>query len=219
VTDEGPQPDLTVERSREIRRQQLLQQVQKQDRVRDPYPLPDLVGAEDGWMSDVEVAVLVGYAKLLSPAMGPVLEIGCWKGRTTSGLATVGKVEVVDHFVGGKDMPPELRGRNVRPDFARNLERLDLLDRVTVHEGKTRDVLPQLESASYRLILVDASHEAEDVAFDVSEAWRLCSSGGFIFFDDINWESVQTAVVNFLRSKSLRALNLASQKLAFIKRP
>lgn len=181
--------------------------------------LVNLTPGEDGWMSDLEVAILTGYATILPISMGPVLEVGCWKGRATSGLARTGPVEVVDTFLGSSDMPKEMRDKSVRSEFEANLRRLDLLDRVTVHEGNSKDILPALHRARYRLVLVDASHEEEDVFDDLTNAWPLLSPGGWLFADDANWKSVRAAILRFAKVKMLPEWVPATPKLFGVRKP
>ena len=123
-----------------------------------------LVPSDQGWMTDVEVATLTGFA-FLNLARGDLLEVGCFKGRTSSALTRAGRLTVVDTFLGSIEHQAELQGRSFRSEFDANLKGATDL---RVLEGNSHLVLPTLPQDSFRLILLDASHEYEDVRQDLT---------------------------------------------------
>ncbi len=159
-----------------------------------PADLPNVVENHDGWMSDQEIAVLAGFAVLVG---GDVLEVGCYRGRSTSALAHAARVTVVDTFRGGGDLPAE---DDIREMFDRNLGALRLLDRVEVIAGDSRTVLPALkvDGRRFALALVDGDHTMEACLADIRNAWALLDEGGYLFIDDADWPPVVSAITAWM---------------------
>lgn len=161
-----------------------------------PWNLPNLVPSGQGWMSDVECAVICGFAKIAE--FNSALEIGCYKGRLTSALVKVfGRVTVIDTFTGPQECPPEegLRAKfeaNVVPDWPFELEIL---------EGRSEDKLKELTQAhaQFDVIIIDGDHRTEAVTQDLTLSWPLLKEGGYLFIDDCNWSTVYKGVVKWVR--------------------
>ena len=58
--------------------------------------------------------------------------------------------------------------------------------RVTVHQGRTDAVLPQLRVSEqmYDFIYIDGSHLAPDVLDDLVLSWKMLKPNGIMIFDD-----------------------------------
>ena len=173
-----------------------------------PSDLPGLVPMDQGWMADVEVST-IAMAAILTRATrvaGDVLEVGCYWGRTTSGLLHVcadasDRVVVVDTFMGGKDLPEE----DVEESFHRNLRaHFDpsfTADRLEVRRGPSAVELPKLraEGRRFRVIVVDADHDEEPALQDLRDCWPMLSLGGFLFLDDVDLTGVGRSLERFMR--------------------
>lgn len=199
-----------------------------------PADLPGLVPNSEGFMLDVEVAILVGFATIVAEGRRPsdpafeILEVGCLKGRTTSALLHVpgACVTVIDDFKGPRDMP-EAERQNLRAAFIRNLEQcsgvtageIDLGLRVL--EGDSVLMMAKLlaEPQSFDLILVDADHTAESVERDARAAWSLLAEGGYLFFDDIDWRTVRDGIHAWTSSVGFpNAIHAATPKLGYMRK-
>ena len=148
--------------------------------------------------------MLIGWAALVTAAAhvaGDLLEIGAYKGRTTSALALVGRVTAVDTFLGGGSMPEE----DSYPAFAANIQSREL--GVVVCRGDSRQVVPDL-SGPFRVIVVDGDHREETAYADLVHAWDKLSVGGYLFIDDINYPSIVLAMNQW-------ALGLKNGEMAF----
>lgn len=168
---------------------------------------PGLVPMSEGYMTDPEVAAIAWACVCTRRAdvYGGVLEVGAYKGRTTSALMlacdTPGDVVVVDTFTGGKDLPDE----DVFDAFRRNLvlaHSVAALDGVEVIRGDSRVVLPELRSVGrrFRVELIDGDHSEEGAFADLCNAWEMLSPGGFLFVDDANFTEVGHAIERWLKS-------------------
>lgn len=69
--------------------------------------------------------------------------------------------------------------------FLYNIKAAGFEDIITPLRGSDRQVLPMLRDGIFDFVYVDASHEYEDVKYDVAEAMRLVKDGGFIAGDDL----------------------------------
>ena len=165
----------------------------------------------EGWMTPAELR----WLKSAAASMGSIVEIGCWKGRSTHALASSckGPVYAVDTWGGS---PGELDGAHaealhgrVYEQFVENLSDCNNViimreDSVTAsqHFGYspkrvscfTDDGMYHEEDfdGSIDMVFIDASHEYEDVKADI-EAWRP-KARRLICGHDYNWPGVKRAV-------------------------
>lgn len=159
----------------------------------DPIPLPHPIPPEvEGWLFSYEVKWLYETAIRLKAenVTGDLLEIGSYKGLSTSALAQAGRLTCVDTFKGGEDLPTI----DTLSIFLDNLTKMGISPRVIV--GRSQTVLPKLArktSLKWRLILVDGSHLYENALADIRNGWRMLSEGGVLAVDDDNEPSVHRA--------------------------
>lgn len=140
----------------------------------------DVTGAR-GYMFRADLDALRWYAQHTPP--GDILEVGSFKGLSTSVLATVGPhVTCIDPFLGGEDLPDH----DSYAEFEQNMKACGVWDRLTVYRARSGDVLPGL-IREYRLVLIDGSHEYPNVLADLARAKDLVVPGGVLLFDDVNW--------------------------------
>lgn len=139
------------------------------------------------------------WARLLAPRRDEpldVLEIGSWEGR--SALFFVNalpqcRLTCVDTFGGGAEHVGESEFASELPHveqrFRANLA--PFADRVRVLAEASAAALARLatEGAAYDVVLVDGSHEAEDVRLDAEGSWALLRPGGLLILDDYEWKA------------------------------
>lgn len=154
------------------------------------------------------------------------LEIGAFEGRGAlhffeKFLGDTGTLTCIDPFVDySKSTAAEIKGfdhlinPSIRQRFLDNTHAFR--DRISLHEGLSRDVLPTLPSATFDLAFIDGDHSREAVRIDARECWRLVKIGGYIVFDDYSWNypaapamSPKEAIDEFLftRAKNLKVLH------------
>lgn len=137
------------------------------------------------WFSPIRETMI----RFTDPAYKHILEIGSFEGRSTLFFGEQcpnAQIVCVDHFKGGEDQQ-DLNLDNLRQRFLSNIA--DIQSRLTIREGNSWDVLPQLPSSFFNLVFVDGSHVAGDVLNDLVHAYRCVRDGGRIIADDYSWEN------------------------------
>ncbi len=132
------------------------------------------------------------------PLEGAVVEIGSFKGLSTSWLAhgckegKRGKVTAVDHFSGSPEhqsgQPYQdkdiLEKGSTLPSFQANINKQSLQDHVTVRLGASTEAIKGW-SEPIRLLFIDGDHSYEASKLDF-ESWSpFVPVGGLIAFHDI----------------------------------
>lgn len=163
----------------------------------------------EGWVKDDEMAALYEMAIGLPEEMGILLEIGSYKGRSTSALALAGHVVCIDTF--NNDVIPSdtkwderiVPGKDTLPAFLSNMESVGLRHRVVVLRGKSDDVMPMLRGTQVRVAFIDGAHDYTSVFRDITNAWELLTEGGFVVIDDYDRPEVKKAADDFAGAKML----------------
>jgi predicted O-methyltransferase YrrM len=172
----------------------------------------------EGWMSPLECNLLYETAMSMPEEMGLLLEIGSWKGRSTSALTLAGPTICIDTFAGSAEHtqngPVDTFG-----DFINNMESVGRLFRVVILHGLSQTVLPSLMGTKIRLALIDGSHEEKDVASDLAGVWPLMVPGGVMFLDDVDWPGVVKATNDFCQTHGVQVTMYEGTKLASIVKP
>jgi predicted O-methyltransferase YrrM len=148
-------------------------------------------------MSDRQLAFIEKCAR--EAPVKRFLEIGAYFGTSTSIIAQVGPVTVVDWMRGNAEaglwMPLERDHQRRAEGLLRTLYRADVRDRVTILEGMSGEVVPHLRHERYGLALIDGDHSFSGCLTDLRNAWDLVVPGGFVLLDDyaaapVNGEAV-----------------------------
>jgi|SRR5208283_2793388 len=170
-----------------------------------------------GWMSETDVAVMVGFARLIPEKLGGILEVGCWQGRTTAPLSMVGQVTAVDLFEGYSGSIQTVLITGQEEAFWKNVSDWGNKDNVRIIKGDSHKILPTLPKESYRLILVDGDHAEKAALQDMRDCWRLLAPGGYMFVDDRDHPTVTTALRRFLddHGELGRQMGVSSLKLGY----
>ena len=120
-----------------------------------------------GWMTTQELSLL----RELAAQSDSVVEVGCWKGRSTKELleSCKGTVYAVDHWQGSPcDLSSSLvKLGGVKDNFIKNVGSYPNLQ---VIEGDSVAVANQFNGIRVDMVFIDAGHEYEEVKADI-EAW------------------------------------------------
>ena len=146
----------------------------------------------DGWLEKSEAAALCRLASRL-PNGANILEIGCWKGKSTFCLATglrSGRVHVIDSFDAAGDTPSRLlyaQQKGARPlveQFQENLRERGVLEKVEIHVGYSQSFVGKIPELD--LLFIDGDHSREGCAFDFEHFSPLLRIGGYLLIHDFD---------------------------------
>jgi predicted O-methyltransferase YrrM len=84
----------------------------------------------------------------------------------------------------------DLVERKTKEVFLHNITESTYRDKVIVKQGLSNEVLPSLivQKEKYDIIFIDGNHTAPYVMMDAVMSWSLLKEGGFMIFDDYNWD-------------------------------
>jgi precorrin-6B methylase 2 len=117
-----------------------------------------------GWMSESEIETI----KALVSRCDSVVEVGCWKGRTTKVLLDNCKLVIaVDHWLGsaGDLLEEMIHLEDVFAEFNKNVGNYSNL---IIKKGHSLDVVKETEPVD--MVFVDAGHTKEECRADL-DAW------------------------------------------------
>lgn len=161
------------------------------------------------------VIAFVETVEKLFPENGSMLEIGVWKGETTSSYSTIvknrgGKLYLIDWFMGNTEYQSKNpHGYNSQPtSFVReclesNIKDVGCEDITTIIEGDSTKVIDQIEDNSLDLIFVDGGHTYDIAIQDLRNSYKKIKVGGVIAGHDYNQAPVRKAVDKFAEEVSL----------------
>ncbi len=166
----------------------------------------------EGWFSEDEGRWYARVARGLTG--GTFVEIGCWKGRSTSFIGKIcnqngTRLVCVDHWAGSHDMlqpryEAALAVEDVEQTFRNNMRDLGIVVDVLA--------MPSLEAAatfapgSVERVFLDGSHDGDSVAADL-EAWSTrLAPGGLIAGHDYapKYDGLRAAVDAFAARNGYR---------------
>lgn len=135
------------------------------------------------------------FADHITAAPLEALEIGSWQGASAAWLLDKvisvrgGRLTCIDTFEGSSEHAPIMMslGRRLENLFDENILRTGHGDQVRKLVGYSQDVLPTLRGETFDFIYVDGAHEAKFVIQDALLSWSLLRRGGFMLFDDLNF--------------------------------
>lgn len=127
-----------------------------------------------GWLSRPEAELLWNS---LQEIRGPILEVGCYFGRSTTLLANISRVYAVDPFDG---FSGDYSGDRILRGLIDNLSHRNLLDRVTIFRSRIEDWLSQPVEAAY----LDGDHTYAGTVTQIKRALQCCPS--IIAVHDVN---------------------------------
>lgn len=138
----------------------------------------------DGWMFEAELKWLAEQAQ----SCQTIIEVGCWKGRSTLALAdnTPGQVFAVDHWKGtpgdpGHDAELAKIGREgLYQEFLRNMGDRHISGNVYVMRMSSEEAAPFFHLRSMDLVFIDAGHAYADVKRDILSYRPVVKDGGIL---------------------------------------
>jgi MMP 1-O-methyltransferase len=143
-----------------------------------------------GWLSDNEAVALYRTArKLPRPAL--VVEIGCWKGKSTYCIAvglSAGRLVVIDPFdsagePGSAELYESSKGdRPLLDQFGENMQRFGVAGKIETWVGYSKDFVGRLTGVDF--LFIDGDHSIAGCDFDFQHYAPAVKAGGLIAFHD-----------------------------------
>ena len=154
------------------------------------YNIPDT----EGWMLPIEMEFLYNKAS----EMNIVVELGCWKGRSTHALASGcnGIVYAVDHFKGSPDDGDTEKLAKEQDVYSIFTENTIQFKNIVVLKMSTADASETFDDKSVDMVFIDAGHNYSDVSNDIRN-W-LPKAKKLICGHDYYHKPVKQAVVEQL---------------------
>jgi predicted O-methyltransferase YrrM len=167
----------------------------------------DIYNSIEGWLSISEAYFL--YDAALHAKEGIIVEIGSWKGKSTSCLAMGSldgnkiKIYAVDPFTGLLEHT-EIFTRYVNTfyEFKENMEKYDFTDVVKAYIMKSKHAAKMINEP-VDFIFIDGSHNYEDVKLDFQLWFPKLKKGGCMALHDSNWSGPNAVIDEFLKNESL----------------
>jgi len=165
----------------------------------------------------------VALMSLASSTYGspPIVEVGSFKGRSTSFLAAGchfagrGRVYAVDHFRGSpehqkggfEETPEVVEAGTTLPEFRRSLSNLGLSGYVTEMVGSSRDMAKGWDK-SIRLLFIDGEHSFEASSGDFFSWFPFVERGGIVCMHDYKNGYYLDGVTRFIDEVMLKMADL-----------
>ena len=142
----------------------------------------------------------------IAPNTAHFVEVGSWRGRSTAFLAVEIansgkniKLDAVDTWRGSVDeeihqTDPAVVNDTLYDEFCNNMAPVKHI--VNPVRATSREAVKLYEDESLDFVMIDGSHEYEEVKHDINEWIKKVKSGGMIAGDDCShyWPGVQQAV-------------------------
>ncbi len=175
---------------------------------------------DQGWMSTEDLDWLYKMASSLPKEMGYILEVGTWKGLSTSALTLAGDVICIDHFKGTEEQPEWTPQTDVLNTFIENMKNLNRSHKVIILRMDSENITI-LKGTKIRFAFVDACHKFDDVYRDLKNCWELLSPGGILAADDVvsNWEGPTKAINVMKTHHNIEFKKIENTKIAYAIKP
>ena len=141
------------------------------------------------------------------------LEIGCFHGSSVlSVLQTYGhhknsKLYCIDPWE-DYDEYPEYKGENSNnyDIFMKNISTHKDKNKIIPIRGYSAKEIPKFQDNFFDMIYIDGNHEQPFVYEDAVLSFAKLKKGGYLIFDDYDWEGVKLAVDEFQKKYPVRLL-------------
>ena len=162
----------------------------------------------EGWMPDEQVELICASYNKVKHLKGSIVELGCWQGKSTIGIANhiyPEKVICVDHWRGNEiegDVSVRIaKERNVYLEFQKNMK-IGTKGNFTVFKKDCFDFLENY-MGKIKFLHVDADHHYDSVKRTLELAIPKMVEGGIICGDDFNskQEDVAKALLEQFKNK------------------
>jgi predicted O-methyltransferase YrrM len=155
--------------------------------VRKQLPLLDSI---EGFLSNVEARALCEYASIL-PQNSYILEIGCFKGKSTYCLGQglkAGKIMIIDPFDGSGDAASVdvykvgAGKTSLFDEFLEAMHKAGLVEKLEIFKGLSDQFVGKFSKVD--LLFIDGDHSVEWCRHDFEKYSGLLKKDGLLLFHD-----------------------------------
>ncbi len=140
----------------------------------------------ENWYPDQQLRFLMAFCKLAQSLEGINVEIGCWEGRSTIGLAKIcapNELHAVDHWLGNDEWVPGYFDPNRRDVFDRFLKNIAPYPNVVPHRMSWEEFF-ESETRPVLFAHLDAGHSYQSTRSLIEMVKPLVVPGGVLCGDD-----------------------------------
>ena len=145
----------------------------------------------EGHISEFEGALL-HYIASQASAKGVIVEIGCWKGKSTTKLASGSiagpkvKVYAIDHHLGSQNLKIKGKRKSSFPDFKSNIDYFGFKKVIIPIHKKSENAVKTFKKP-ISLLFIDGDHSYRAVKKDL-ELWfpKVIKGSTIVFHDNIS---------------------------------
>lgn len=87
-------------------------------------------------------------------------------------------------------------------NFLWNIESTGTPDKFVIHQGYSENIVPTFDDNFFDLVFIDGNHETKHVYNDGVMSLSKTKPGGYIVFDDYNWEETKLGIDMFTNDYS-----------------
>jgi hypothetical protein len=132
----------------------------------------------DGWCDENELHYLAEMAS----HSNFTIEVGSYKGRSSTALANSRRLICVDHFKGSKEH--NINGNELFTEFKKNMEQYP---NVQWLKGNSVKIANNFPNNCADIIFIDASHDYKSVKSDIKVYWEKLGVGGRMLLHDYTY--------------------------------
>lgn len=175
----------------------------------------------EGWLSIEVMDLFIRILKTL-PEGSNLLEIGSWKGRSTTLLALSmpknSKLYSLDPFSGSQEHKHLYGKVDTFQDYQKNLKANNIENLVYPIKSTTKDLIKN-PIKQINFLFIDGSHEYTDVLADFKYWFPLVNDHGWIAFHDYKWQGVKKVIwEEVLTRKDISAAKRVEDTIYFQKK-
>lgn len=175
-----------------------------------------IAGKVDGWLKDQEGELLYTLAGKCT-GKGVIVEIGSWKGKSTSWLGAGSKagnsimIYAIDPHIGSSEHNKIFGKVQTFEEFNSNIKNAKIEDIVVPIVATSEEAAEKFEHP-VELIFIDGAHEYEMVKLDFELWYPKLIDGGIMAFHDTTWWAGPKKLVKekIYKSKSFRNIKLVN---------
>ncbi len=152
--------------------------------------------------AQADVFVLKRILKELRNSNPKIYEIGCWTGQSTAVLAEYAKenkghVYAIDTFDGrGSRLEKIAVNENIYDIFVQTMEKLNLLEYITIIRNSSDVVWPEIENESIDFLFIDGDHRYGQIKKDLDHWWLKIKKGGILCGHDCEGKEYDEKYIN-----------------------